>query len=157
MCQFQTLIMSRDSPLNIQTLILIVFIDAIMPMPELTNSYMENVPCTSKTRKILLLIIYVVIFEDNYIFVENVNTSSRSYQPIPWNCNNKIYGTEGREKQIPAFWSSPVSFVYSVYSVLFIPFLHEFIFHCFTSLFIYLFVYLFSIYLSLTNFISPYN
>ena len=83
MCQFQTLIMSRDSPLNIQTLILIVFIDAIMPMPELTNSYMENVPCTSKTRKILLLIIYVVIFEDNYIFVENVNTSSRSYQPIP--------------------------------------------------------------------------
>ena len=83
MCQFQTLIMSRDRPLNIQTLILIVFIDAIMPMPELTNSYMENVPCTSKTRKILLLIIYVVIFEDNYIFVENVNTSSRSYQPIP--------------------------------------------------------------------------
>ena len=83
MCQFQTLIMSRDSPLNIQTLILIVFIDAIMPMPELRNSYMENVPCTSKTRKILLLIIYVVIFEDNYIFVENVNTSSRSYQPSP--------------------------------------------------------------------------
>ena len=62
MSPFQTLIRSRDSPLNIQTLT-IVLIDAIMPMPELTNSYMENVPCTSKTRKILLLIMYVVFLK----------------------------------------------------------------------------------------------
>ena len=62
MSPFQTLIRSRDSPLNIQTLT-IVLIDVIMPMPELTNSYMENVPCTSKTRKILLLIMYVVFLK----------------------------------------------------------------------------------------------
>ena len=51
---------------------------------------------------------YVVFLK--YIFVENFNTSSRSHQPIPWNCNNKILGAEGRhmgprakgqEKQIP--------------------------------------------------------
>ena len=60
MSQFQTLIRSRDSPLNIQTLILVVFIDATMPMPELTNGLAANVPCTNKTRKILLLIMHVV-------------------------------------------------------------------------------------------------
>ena len=54
---------------------------------------------------------YVVFLK--YIFVENFNTSSRSHQPIPWNCNDKslvaegprdrgpTYGAEGREKQIP--------------------------------------------------------
>ena len=56
MSQFQALIRSRDNPLNIQTLILVVFIDAIMPMLELTNSKVENVPCTNMTRKIVLLI-----------------------------------------------------------------------------------------------------
>ena len=56
MSQFQTLIRPRDNPLNIQTLILVVFIDAIMPMLELTNSKVENVPCTNMTRKIVLLI-----------------------------------------------------------------------------------------------------
>ena len=56
MSQFQALIRSRDNPLNIQTLILVVFIDAIMPMLELTNSKVENVPCTNVTRKIVLLI-----------------------------------------------------------------------------------------------------
>ena len=35
--QFQTIIRSHDTPLNIQTLILVVFIDVTMPMPELTN------------------------------------------------------------------------------------------------------------------------
>ena len=30
-----------------------------------------------------------------YIFVENFNTLSRSRQPIPWNCNDKILGAEG--------------------------------------------------------------
>ena len=65
-------------------------------------------PCTNKTQNIFLLI----------IFVGNFNTSSRSYQSIPWNCNGKIfgveglrgwgaegqkptYGTKGREKQVP--------------------------------------------------------
>ena len=33
----QTFIRSRDSPLNIQSSILVVFIDATMPMLELTN------------------------------------------------------------------------------------------------------------------------
>ena len=56
MSQFQALIRPRDNPLNIQTLILVVFIDAIMPMLELTNSKVENVPCTNMTRKIVLLI-----------------------------------------------------------------------------------------------------
>ena len=56
MSQFQALIRSRDNPLNIQTLILVVFIDAIMPMLELTNSKVENAPCTNMTRKIVLLI-----------------------------------------------------------------------------------------------------
>ena len=36
---------------------------------------------------------YVVFLK--YIFVENFNTSSRSHQPIPWNCNAKILGAEG--------------------------------------------------------------
>ena len=38
---------------------------------------------------------YIAFFEDNYIFVDNFNTSSRSYQPIPWNCNYKIWEAEG--------------------------------------------------------------
>ena len=74
MSQFQTLIRLRDSPLNTQTLIFVVFIDV---------TAVENVPCTNKTQKILLLIMYVTFFEDNYIFVDNFNTSSRSYHPIP--------------------------------------------------------------------------
>ena len=81
MTQFQTFIRSRDSPVNIKSLILVVFIDATMPMLELTNGYVENVLCTIKTRKILLLIMYVVFLK--YIFVENFTTSSRPYQPIP--------------------------------------------------------------------------
>ena len=75
MSQFQTLIRSRDSPLNIQILILVVFIDAIMPPSELTNGLVENVPRTNKTRKILLLIMCVV-FVKITTFVENFNTSS---------------------------------------------------------------------------------
>ena len=35
---------------------------------------------------------YVVFLK--YIFVENFNTSSRSHQPIPWNCNDKILEAE---------------------------------------------------------------
>ena len=49
MSRFQTLIRLRDSLLNIQTLILVVFIDATMPVPELTNGKVENVPYTNKT------------------------------------------------------------------------------------------------------------
>ena len=49
MSRFQTLIRPRDSLLNIQTLILVVFIDATMPVPELTNGQVENVPYTNKT------------------------------------------------------------------------------------------------------------
>ena len=39
MSQFQTLIRSRGSPLNIQTLTLVLFTDAIMLMPDLPNGY----------------------------------------------------------------------------------------------------------------------
>ena len=49
-----------------------------------------NVPCTNKARKILLLIMYIAFFKDNYIFVNNFNTSSRSYKPIPGNYKDKI-------------------------------------------------------------------
>ena len=59
----ETLIKSRDNPLKLQTLILVVFIDATMPLPELINGLLENVPCTNKTRKILLLIICVVFLK----------------------------------------------------------------------------------------------
>ena len=63
MSEFQTLIMSRDSPLNIQFVILVVFIGATMSMPELTNGFVENVSCTNKTRKIFLLVMYVAILK----------------------------------------------------------------------------------------------
>ena len=36
------------------------------------------------------------IFEENYIFVENLDISFQSYQRISWNCNDKIWvGDEG--------------------------------------------------------------
>ena len=57
--QFQTLIQSRDRPLNTQTLIFVVFIDATASMPELTNDLVENIPCTNKTQTILLLTMLV--------------------------------------------------------------------------------------------------
>ena len=63
MFQFQTLIRSRDSPLNIQTLISVVFIDATMPLLELTSGLVEKVPGTNKTWKILLLIMCVVFLK----------------------------------------------------------------------------------------------
>ena len=63
MFQFQTLIRSRDSPLNIQTLISVVFIDATMPLLELTSGLVENVPDTNMTRKIILLIMCVAFLE----------------------------------------------------------------------------------------------
>ena len=59
MPQFQTLIRSRDSPLNTQFLIFVVFIDATASMLELTNDLVENIPCTNKTETILLLIMHV--------------------------------------------------------------------------------------------------
>ena len=64
MSQFQTLIKSRASPLNIKTLILVVFIDTTMVMPELTNGWVENVPCTSKTPKSSSVYNVCCIFED---------------------------------------------------------------------------------------------
>ena len=36
-----------------------MFIDATASMLELTNGLIENIPCTNKTQKILLLIMYV--------------------------------------------------------------------------------------------------
>ena len=59
MPQFQTLIRSRDSPLNTQTLTFVVFTDATASMLELTNDLVENIPCTNKTQTILLLIMHV--------------------------------------------------------------------------------------------------
>ena len=69
--KLQTFIRSRDSPLNIQSSILAVFIDAIMPVLELTNGQVENVSRANKTQKILLLIMHVVFLK--YVFVENFN------------------------------------------------------------------------------------
>ena len=63
MSQFQTLVRSSDSPLNIQTLISVVFIDATMPLLELTSGLVENVPDTNMTRKIILLIMCVAFLE----------------------------------------------------------------------------------------------
>ena len=37
---------------------------------------------------------YVVFLK--YILVENFNTSTRSHQPIPWNCNDKNLGADDR-------------------------------------------------------------
>ena len=76
------------SLLRMRSSILVAFIDATMPMLEslylhagVANGYVENVPCTNKTQRILLLIMYVVLLK--YTFVENFNTSSVSHQPIP--------------------------------------------------------------------------
>ena len=44
---------------------------------------------------------YVAFFEDNYIFVGNFNTSSQLYQPVRWNCKNKIWGTKGLRDRRP--------------------------------------------------------
>ena len=106
--KFQTLISSRDSPhvINIQTLILVMFIDVNMPMPELTNGEVGNVHSTNKTRKILLFIMYVVFFKitaflwiililhpgHTSLFLE---TKTINFM-WPWGL-----GAEGREKQIP--------------------------------------------------------
>ena len=75
-----------------------MFIDAAMPMPELTN---DQGKCTMYKQDTKNSSVYNVscIFEDNYIFVDNFNISARSYQPIPWNCNNKTYVAEGRWAQ----------------------------------------------------------
>ena len=69
--KFQALIRSRDSPLNIQTLISVVVIDATMPMPKLTTGLVDNVPCTNKTRKSLVLIMYIVFLKITTFFLDN--------------------------------------------------------------------------------------
>ena len=74
--QFEILITSRDSPLTTLTLIFVVFIDDTTSMPELTNRLVENIPCTNKTQKFILLITYVYFLK--YISVDNFNTSHRS-------------------------------------------------------------------------------
>ena len=71
-----------------------------MPMPDLTNGYVENVPCTSKTRKIPLLIMYVVFLKITTFFVENFSTSSRSYQPILETATIKFGGPSGRGAKV---------------------------------------------------------
>ena len=65
MSQFRTLIRSRENTLNIQTLILVVFIDTAMSMPELANDEVENIRCRNKTRKFLLFIMYDVFLKIN--------------------------------------------------------------------------------------------
>ena len=85
---------------------LVLFVDATMLMSEYRiygiNGLVELVPCTNKTMHDNAF----YILEALYIFADNVNTSSRSYQPIPWNCTDKIYRAEDpraedREKQVP--------------------------------------------------------
>ena len=106
--KFQTLISSRDSPhvINIQTLILVMFIDVTMPMPELTNGKVGNVHSTNKTRKILLFIMYVVFFKITaflwIILILHLGHTSLFLETKtinfmwPWGL-----GAEGREKEIP--------------------------------------------------------
>ena len=117
MPQFQTLIRSRDRPLNIQTLILVVFIDAIMPLLEMTNGSVKNVPCTNKARKILLLIMCVVFLKittflwriliphpnHTSLFLKAVTIKFRG--PRGRGAKGRHMGprAEGREKQIPNF------------------------------------------------------
>ena len=100
MSQFQNLIRSPDSPLNIQTLISVVFIDATIGVDKWivgkctlyiqdtkNNMSIDNMSC---------------IFEDNYIFVENFNTSSRSFLETVTikfrgpRDQGPIYGAKGR-------------------------------------------------------------
>ena len=101
-------LMQHDSPLNIQILILVVFIDATKPIPKLANSQVENVPCKNKTQKVLLLIMYVyVAFLKittflQIIFILHSGHTSLFLETV----TIKILGTEeprveGREKQIP--------------------------------------------------------
>ena len=103
MSQFQTLIRSRDSPLNTQTLIFVVFIDA---------TTVENVPCTNKTQKILLLMLHlhflkitaflwiILILHPGHtiLFLETVIIKFGGTEG-----RGPTYGAraEGREKQIP--------------------------------------------------------
>ena len=108
MSHFQTLIRSRDSPLNIQTLILVVFIDGTMPMPELTNGLVLNLSCTNKTRKILLLIMYVVFLKITTflwrILILHPDHTSLFLKLQQYNWGGGLggwRGAEGREKQIP--------------------------------------------------------
>ena len=74
--QFEILITSRDCPLTTLTLIFVVFIDDTNSMPELTNRLVQNIPCTNKIQKFILLITYVYFLK--YIFWDNFNTSPRS-------------------------------------------------------------------------------
>ena len=100
-------LMWHDSPLNIQILILVVFI-ATKPIPKLANSQVENVSCKNKTQKVLLLIMYVyVVFLKittflQIIFILHSGHTSLFLETV----TIKIWGTEeprteGREKQIP--------------------------------------------------------
>ena len=63
-----TLIKSLDSPLNIQTLILVVFIDVTMLMPKLTNGLVKDVPSTNKAEKVFLLTMYVAFLKITTFF-----------------------------------------------------------------------------------------
>ena len=103
MSQFQTFVRSRDSLLNIQTLIVVVFIDPTMPTAELTNGLVENVPCTNNTRKILLLIMHVVFLKITTslwrILILHPGRTSLFLETV----TIKFGGlrAEGQEKQIP--------------------------------------------------------
>ena len=93
MSQFETLIRSRYSPLIMKTLILVVFIDATMPMPELINSLVKNVPCKHKKREIIFLIFLILIICPGYtsLFLETLR--------------RKFWGNGGEhmgQKQVPS-------------------------------------------------------
>ena len=96
--QFQTLLRSRDSPRNVQ------------------SWKMLGGKCTwhKKDRKDSSVYKVYCNFEDNYIFVGNFDTSYRSYQHTPWNCNNKIYGVEGSRDQGPRSRKSNTLFLSNV-------------------------------------------
>ena len=99
MSQLQTLLRLRICPLQTQTLIFAVLIDDTTSMPELTNGLVENIPCTNKTQKIVLLIM-LIMFVYFLKITRFFNTSSRSWQPITWNGNDKILEAEGPRADI---------------------------------------------------------
>ena len=111
--QFQILLRSRNSSPNIQTLILLCL---LMPLCRCRSWEMLGGKCTLHKQDPKNSSVYDVYcnFEDNYIFLDNFNTSSRSYQHTFWNCNDKIYGVGGSRDRGPRLRKSNTLFLSNV-------------------------------------------
>ena len=111
--QFQILLRSRNSSPNIQTLILLCL---LMPLCRCRSWEMLGGKCTLHKQDPKNSSVYDVYcnFEDNYIFLDNFNTSSRSYQHTFWNCNDKIYGVGASRDRGPRLRKSNTLFLSNV-------------------------------------------